>query len=336
MRLKFAIVGMGFIGAKHLASIQSHPEAEVVAVCDPFSEESPDHSLPVYKDISSMISAHPGIQVVNICTPNGLHARQAIECIAHGKHVVLEKPMSLTKKEAEQVIFHALNRHVKIFCVMQNRYTANARFLKHLITTDNLGSVREIIVNLYWNRDRRYYFAGDGVQHAWRGNAGMDGGPLFTQFSHFVDLLYWLFGDIEVLDAKVANLAHDYVPDIEDAGFFTFRTGSGADGSFRYSINAPVSNIESSVLILGAKGAIKVSGQYLENIDHYSGDQLLDNEYPILDNTHTHRLVIRNVIDAINSGNDIDTNAIEGMKVVEVIEEVYRKAGKKGLHLIQK
>jgi UDP-N-acetyl-2-amino-2-deoxyglucuronate dehydrogenase len=133
-------------------------EAEVVAICDPYLEEESVDGIPVFKDIEQMLISMPQIDVVNICTPNGLHAEQSIICINHGKHVVVEKPMSLTKKDAENVIFHALNKHVKIFCVMQNRYTANAQFLKHLITNNQLGNVKEVVVNLFWNRDKRYYF----------------------------------------------------------------------------------------------------------------------------------------------------------------------------------
>jgi UDP-N-acetyl-2-amino-2-deoxyglucuronate dehydrogenase len=133
MKIKFAIIGFGHIGRKHYNTLLGNAEAEVVAICDPYLEEESIDGIPVFKDIEQMLISMPQIDVVNICTPNGLHAEQSIICINHGKHVVVEKPMSLTKKDAENVIFHALNKHVKIFCVMQNRYTANAQFLKHLI-----------------------------------------------------------------------------------------------------------------------------------------------------------------------------------------------------------
>ncbi len=326
MKIKFAIVGFGHIGRKHLNTILQNPEAEVAAICDPFIIEDRVGNIPVYKVLEEMLSQVTEIDVVNICTPNGLHAEQAIYCINHDKHVVIEKPLSLNKKDAERVIFHALNRHVKIFCVMQNRFTANAQFLKQIITQNQLGNVKEIMVNLFWNRDKRYYFAGDGMQHAWRGNLSLDGGPLFTQFSHFVDLLYWLFGDLEITSSQMSNISHDYVPDIEDNGLFTFRTPDHATGSFRYSINAPIQNIESSVLITGELGAIKVSGQYLEKVDllHTSND--IENPFQALDNTKTHSMVINNVIDVIRTGANINTNAMEGMKVVEIIENFYTMA----------
>ena len=328
MKIKFAIIGFGHIGRKHYNTLLGNAEAEVVAICDPYLEEESIDGIPVFKDIEQMLISIPEIDVVNICTPNGLHAEQSIICINDGKHVVVEKPMSLTKKDAENVIFHALNKHVKIFCVMQNRYTANAQFLKHLIVNNQLGNVKEVVVNLFWNRDKRYYFSGEGLQHAWRGNANMDGGPLFTQFSHFVDLLYWLFGDLSITSSQISNLSHDYVPDIEDNGIFTFKTSEGASGSFRYSINAPITNVESSVLISGDAGAIKVSGQYLEHIDLYYSSDPIENPFQVLDNTKTHSLVINNVIDVIRTGVDISTNAMEGMKVVDVIEEVYKMARK--------
>jgi UDP-N-acetyl-2-amino-2-deoxyglucuronate dehydrogenase len=325
MKLHFGIVGFGHIGRKHLASIQKHTQAVVVAICDPNVTQSDIENIPVYSDIHTMLSHHPEIEVVNICTPNGLHATNAIACISEGKHVVVEKPICLTKKDAESLIFHALNKHVKVFCVMQNRYTSNARFLKQLIETNNLGYIHEIDVQLVWNRDKRYYLNPDGSRHSWRGSLEYDGGPLFTQFSHFVDLLYWLFGDLTIGYAQKYNVQHPYVPEIEDSGLFTFRTESGAHGVFNYSINAPYKNLISRVSILGEKGVIEVSGQYLEVINQYYSDNLLENQFPILDNSNTHSLVIKNVIEAINSGNNIDTNAMEGLKIVEIIENVYRQ-----------
>lgn len=327
--IKFGLLGFGHIGRKHLQSIRMQVGAAVVAICDPNFSDLTWEGIQVYADLEKMLEKHPEISVVNICTPNGLHAQHAIACISAGKHVVIEKPMSLTKRDAEQVIFHALKKHVKVFCVMQNRYTSNALFLKQLIDSQNLGKIAEIDIQLVWNRDKRYYLRADGSFHEWRGNIEKDGGPLFTQFSHFVDLLYWLFGDLEITGAQTSNLVHNYVPDIEDNGLFTFVTTGGANGVFHYTINAPEKNIVSRVLIMGEKGAIQVSGQYLENIDLYYSDNILVNEFPVLDNTNTHSLVIKNVIDAISDGNDIATNAIEGMKIVEIISEVYRKAGKR-------
>ena len=328
MNIKFAIVGFGHIGRKHYNTILLNTEAEVVAICDPFLIEESVDNIPVYKDLEEMLTRVADLDVVNICTPNGLHAEQAIQCINHGKHVVVEKPLSLNKKDAEKVIYHALNKHVKIFCVMQNRFTANAQFLKQIVSQQQLGKVNEIMVSLFWNRDKRYYFAGDGLQHAWRGNIRLDGGPLFTQFSHFVDLIYWLFGDLDITSSQMSNLSHDYVPDIEDNGLFTFKTQDDAYGSFRYSINAPIQNIESSVLITGELGAIKVSGQYLENVDLLQRTGEVLNPFQPLDNTKTHSMVINNVIDVIRTGANINTNAMEGMKVVEIIESVYNLAKK--------
>lgn len=330
METNFGLIGFGHIGKKHLDSIGSHPEARVVGICDPYLDQSEVSGIPVYADIAQLLTAHPELDVVNICTPNGLHTSHAIECIEAGKHVVIEKPMSLSKKDAEKVIFHALKRHVKVFCVMQNRYTANAKFLKQLISSDILGNINEVDINLFWNRDRRYYISESGQQHGWRGSVTLDGGPLFTQFSHFVDLIYWLFGDIDVIGADMSNRAHDYVPEIEDNGLFTFRTATGARGMFRYSINAPMGNIGSSVQIMGSDGAVKIGGQYLEKIEYCECVPQIENTFPTLDNNETHRLMIRNVIDSLSAGNAIDTNAVEGMKVVEIIEKVYELGRKSG------
>lgn len=324
--VKFAVIGLGFIGRKHLETISRHPGAIVIAVCESDPGMDDVDGIPIYREIESMMAAHPDIDVVNVCTPNGLHAVNAIHCINHSKHVVIEKPFCLSKQDAEKVIFHGLNKHVKIFCVMQNRYMPNALLLKKLVSEGTLGKISDVHFNLFWNRGRSYYFGEDGQAHSWRGSADLDGGPLFTQFSHFVDLLYWLFGDVHILSAQMSNLLHEYVPDIEDTGVVSFQLATGALGSIRYSINAPFQNIESNVLISGERGAVKISGQYLEFVDYLRVEPAVEIPANIIDPRDAHYLVIDNVIGAIRSGNHISTNAIEGMKVVEIIESIYRIA----------
>jgi len=320
--VNFAVIGTGAIGKLHSQTINTHSGANLVAQCDPEYSNKVDTFVPIFADIQAMLTAFPYIDVVSICTPNGMHASHAIQCMKAGKHVIIEKPLCLSRKEADLIIFTALQHHVKVFCVMQNRFTPVAGLLKRLITTQKLGDILEMNMFLSWNRGSQY-FASTADRLNWHGTAELDGGPLFTQFSHFIDLIYWLFGDIKVLSAARRNLNHDYVSDIEDCGSVTFEFAEKALGNLHYSINAPIDNITSSVTITGTQGAISIEGQYLERIKYYKTTS--DVEIPILEEQlqSGHFLTIDNVIQSLENDNSINTNALEGLKVVEIIEKIY-------------
>ncbi len=193
-KIKFAVIGHGHIGKRHAEMIRRNSVCELVAVCD-ISNKSKlgldDLKEPFYNDYIEMLKAHPEIEVVNICTPNGLHASQAIDCLTHKKHVVVEKPLALSTADAEKIIFTALKYHKQVFCVMQNRYSPPSVWLKEIVEKNIIGEIYMVQLNCYWNRDERYYTGKN-----WKGSQVLDGGTLFTQFSHWVDLLYWIFGDI--------------------------------------------------------------------------------------------------------------------------------------------
>jgi len=193
--IKFAVVGCGHIGKRHARTVRLHPEAELVALCDIIPQKQLDmegFELPFFDSLEAMLTSDVGIDVVSICTPNDYHTAQCIQTLESGKHVVCEKPMGLRKSDCEQVIHKALTVGRQVFCVMQNRYSPPAVWLKELIEKKVLGSIHTVQLNCYWNRDDRYYLK-EGQAHAWHGSMQQDGGPLFTQFSHYVDLMYWLF-----------------------------------------------------------------------------------------------------------------------------------------------
>ena len=191
--------------------IQRHPEAELVAFCDTKSKEELGLQafveIPFYNNIDDMLLAEQNLNVVCICTPNGLHAEQAIKALDKHKHVVIEKPMGLTKAQCEQVIFKALNVSRQVFGVMQNRYSPPSTWIKEVVEQRLLGDICMVQINCYWNRDDRYYLP-NGKAHSWKGRKDLDGGTLFTQFSHFIDIMYWLFGDITNVQARFANFSH--------------------------------------------------------------------------------------------------------------------------------
>src|SRR5690606_11245717 len=265
-KVKFAIVGCGHIGKRHAEMIERNDEAELVALVDIASPEGLNierFNVPFFKTVEEMLEAVPTVEVVNICTPNGLHASQSILALNARKHVVCEKPMGLSKANCEEVIFKALQVSRHVICVMQNRYSPPSVWLKDIIENKRLGKIYMVDINCYWNRDDRYYSKSD-----WKGSQKLDGGTLFTQFSHFVDIMYWLFGDIENIAGRFADFNHGEITDLADSGMVSFDFVNGGVGSLNYSTSVWDQKLESSMTIIGEKGSVKVGGQYMNNVEY--------------------------------------------------------------------
>jgi UDP-N-acetyl-2-amino-2-deoxyglucuronate dehydrogenase len=332
-KLKFAIAGFGHIGKRHAAIIKAHPATEVVAVCDidAINREfvNKTYHIPFFTSYEEMLASDIEIDVVAICTPNGLHASQSIKALERKCHVVCEKPMGLHKSECEQVIYTALQNSRQVFCVMQNRYSPPSIWLKEIISKKILGEIFQVQINCYWNRDDRYY-----AKSSWKGKKDLDGGPLFTQFSHFIDIMYWLFGDITDVQARFANFNHRHNTEFEDSGFVSFRFINGGIGCINYSTAVWDKNMESSITIIGSKGTVKVGGQYMDKVEYchvkdYTMPQLPPvnppNDYgEYKGSAANHHYVIENVVDTLSGKSTITTNALEGLKVVEIIERIYQ------------
>ena len=193
-KVRFAVIGMGHIGKRHAEMIRRNEQAELVAVCDIISPKELGISALseiFYNSLSELLANEKDIDVVNICVPNGLHAELALKALDSGKHVVIEKPMALSRLDAEQILARSKERGCDVFCVMQNRYSPPSVWLKEIVESGILGKLYSVQLNCLWNRDERYY-----KSENWHGTTEMDGGTLFTQFSHFVDIMYWLFGDV--------------------------------------------------------------------------------------------------------------------------------------------
>lgn len=330
-KIKFAVIGQGHIGKRHAEMVRRNPDCELIAVCDVRPKEQTgctDISEPYFTDAQEMLNSGLEFDVVNICTPNGLHAKHSVAALNSGRHIVVEKPMGLTRAECEEVIYTALNRHRQVFAVMQNRFSPPARWLKSVIDSGVLGKVYMVQINCYWNRDTRYYKAG-----GWKGTADLDGGTLFTQFSHFIDIMYWLFGDIKNIQGRFADFAHKDLTAFEDSGSVNFDFVNGGMGCLNYSTAVWDTNMESSLTIVGEKGSVKVGGQYMDKVEycHIENYTMPDIEetgpandyggYKGSANNHHH--IIQNVVDTLKGEGSITTNALEGLKIVDIIERIY-------------
>lgn|SRR5690554_2037319 len=331
-KIKFAVVGSGHIGKRHAEMIRRNDACELVALVDnrPKSELGLEaFDVPFFATMEEMFEAVPDIDVVNICTPNGLHAEQSLKALERRKHVVCEKPMGLTKSSCEKMIYKALQVSRHVFCVMQNRYSPPSEWLKEMIDNRRLGDIYLVDINCYWNRDERYY-----ANNGWKGRQDLDGGTLFTQFSHFIDIMYWLFGDIENISGRFADFNHKGITEFEDSGLVNFEFVNGGVGSLNYSTSVYGQNLESSMTIIGSKGSVKVGGQYMNEVEycHVENYEMpeLPEASPANDYGHykgsaaNHHFVIQNVVDTLNDVNVATTNALEGLKVVDIIERIYK------------
>ena len=330
-KIRFAVVGCGHIGKRHSEMIKREPQAELVGLIDIKPKEKlniESFDVPYYNSLKDFLSSGVEVDVINIATPNGFHANQALECLEAKKHVVIEKPLALTKKDAEKVIFKALHVHKHVFAVMQNRFSPPSIWIKELVESGRLGKIYMVQLNCYWNRDGRYYKA-----DSWHGKRELDGGTLFTQFSHFIDMMYWLFGDIHNIQSKIVCHNHKHLTEFEDSGFVSFDFVDGGMGSLNFSTSIWDKNMESSMTVIAENGSVKIGGQYMNEVEYC---HIRDYEMPTLAATNpgndygaykgsaqNHNYVIDNVIKVINGNSSISTNALEGMKVVDIIERIY-------------
>ena len=331
-KIRFAIVGYGHIGKRHEAMIKNNPESELIAVCDNNPEEKiklKDREIPFFCSFDEMLEADLDFDVLCIASPSGLHEEQAISGLRTGHHVVIEKPMALTKAGCERIIFEALHQHKQVFCVMQNRYSPPSLWLKEIIQKKRLGDIYMVQINCYWNRDERYYKSGN-----WHGTKKLDGGTLFTQFSHFIDIMFWLLGDIKNIGGKLTNFNHKKTTEFEDSGIIHFDFVNGGMGSLNFSTSVWNQNLESSITIIAEKGTVKVGGQYMNevqtsNIKDYTMPELPPvnppNDYgQYKGSAANHHYIFENVVNVLKGREPITTNAMEGLKVVEIIEKIYQ------------
>ncbi len=330
-KVKFAVVGSGHIGKRHAEMINRNDEAELVAMCDILPKEElrlENYDVPFFSSIDDLLGSNIEFDVMCVATPNGLHGEHSLKALDKGKHIVCEKPMALTVAECEKIIFKALQASRQVFCVMQNRYSPPSQWIKEVVEGGILGDTYMVQLNCYWNRDERYYKKGN-----WKGTKDLDGGTLFTQFSHFIDIMYWLFGDIKDIQAKFNNFNHAGLTEFEDSGTVSFDFINGGMGCINYSTSLWNTNMESSITIIGKNGSVKIGGQYMNeveycNIKDYTMPELAPvnpaNDYGAYKGSAAnHHYIFENVIDVLKGRNVITTNALEGLKVVDIIERIY-------------
>ncbi|MCF8428669.1 MAG: Gfo/Idh/MocA family oxidoreductase [Bacteroidia bacterium] len=330
-KINFALIGCGRIAHRHAENILKF--ANLLAVCDSEKHKADEfaeqYQCQAYYTIEDLLKAQEEVNIVSICTPNGLHAKHSILALNYGKHVLCEKPMAINVYDCGEMIKTAEKNNKRLFVIKQNRFNPPVAAVKSLIENNQLGKIYSVQLNCFWNRNEDYY------KNSWKGTLQLDGGTLFTQFSHFVDLLYWFFGDVRDSYAFADNFHHKDVIEFEDTGVVILKFYSGVLGTINYTVNSYKKNMEGSITIFAEKGTVKIGGQYLNELEY----QLLEsgeitnlpqgnkpNNYGEYQGSMSnHDSIFRNVVNVLQNNAAISTNMFEGLKTVEIIDKIYTK-----------
>lgn len=332
-KINYAIVGCGRIAERHAHHISNN--GTLIAVCDIVQAKADElgskYGAKIFYNIDDLlISSELNIDVVSICSPNGLHAEHSIKSLRAGCHVICEKPMALSVHDCGRMIQEAEKANKRLFAIKQNRFNPPVEAVKKVIDDGLLGKIYSVQLSCFWNRNEDYY------KNSWKGTQLMDGGTLFTQFSHFIDLLYWMIGDISKVYAMTQNFGHTDIIEFEDTGVVAVQFSNGALGTINYTVNSYEKNMEGSITIFAENGTIKIGGQYLneleyQNIKNYKIENLpkgnTANNYGTYQGSMSnHDKVYENLTNVLTNGGSINTSAFEGLKTIEMIEKIYKSA----------
>jgi len=326
---QFALIGCGKISERHAENIIM--KGILSAVCDVIplraDELAKKFNARAYYSLESLLEHENELTVAAICTPNGLHATHTIQCLQAGLHVLCEKPLCIKSEDGKAMIEAARKAKRYLFVVKQNRFNPPVVEVKKLFDENRLGNIMSFQINCFWNRPPEYY------KNTWRGSKELDGGTLYTQFSHFIDLLYWVLGDVKNVKVLTRNFSHPSI-EFEDTGAVIFEMESGAIGTLNYTVNSLEKNMEGSFTLFGDKGTVKIGGQYLNELEYEVIENYKTKSLPSLKQANNygfyqgsmsnHDKVYVNLFKALeNKGHEM-ANAEDGLKTVEIIEKIYQ------------
>lgn len=337
-RIRCGVIGYGNIGRRHVEEILDNTNLELVAVCDPKPEvEGWVNALPkarnhieYYKNYKYMLNDYTlGLDLVSICTPNYLHWTMSVDALETRINVLCEKPMALTKEHCEVMIHTAMKYNKKLFIVKQNRY--NAPIVEIMKNRQYLGNLYFATANCFWNRNMDYY-----KSSKWKGRKELEGGALYTQFSHFVDALLYLKGSKpDAIFGSIVNLKHGYLS-IDDSGVVIMKFNDKSTIVLNFTNNAYNKNMESSITLFFDHGTLKIGGQYLNILEYNESDVNIEipnsvikpNVYgtKYIGSAANHKQVYQDVTSVLNNDMSVPVTGIEGMRSIEVIEAAYKSS----------
>lgn len=329
-KIRLAVVGLGRISGRHFEAIERHAaDLELAAICDiqgaVLKQHAEKYKAPAYAAMAEMLKAEQ-IDLAVLCTPSGLHAGQAVLAARHGAHVMTEKPMATRWQDGISMVRACDEAGVRLFVVKQNRCNATLRLLKRAVDERRFGRIHLAHLNVFWTRPQAYY-----DRDKWRGTWEFDGGAFMNQASHYVDLLDWLVGPVEKVQAMTST-SRDI--EVEDTGVLNVKWRNGALGSMSVTMLAYPKNLEGSITLLGEKGAARVGGVAVNEIQIWRFDSQKDYDQQVeTANYETtsvygvgHPLYYKNVIDTLRGRAEPETDGREGLKSLELLIAAYLSA----------
>ena len=328
-RIRIGVVGCGRIAKNHFGAIEAHAEdLEFVAVCDINAEARATHESETvrgYADMREML-ADERLDVVALCTPSGLHPEQTELAARYKVHVVTEKPMATRMSDGIRMVKVCDEANVRLFVVKQNRRNATLQMLKRAVSERRFGRIHLVHLNVFWTRPQSYY-----DQAKWRGTWEFDGGAFMNQASHYVDLLDWLIGPVDKVQAMMST-TRDI--EVEDTGVLNVRWRSGALGSMSVTMLTYPNNLEGSITILGEKGTVRIGGMAVNEIQTWDFADEAPYDADIAGASYQttsvygfgHPFYYRNVVEALRGEAEPETDGREGLKSLELLVAAYLSA----------
>ncbi|HEU4455675.1 MAG TPA: Gfo/Idh/MocA family oxidoreductase [Longimicrobium sp.] len=330
-RIRFALVGCGRISEKHFDALAAHGgDAELVAVCDTdpaaLAAAAERTGAAGFASLGELLAGSDA-DVVVLATPSGMHAEQGIQVAAAGRHVITEKPMATRWQDGQRLVQACDQAGVRLFVVKQNRLNATVQLLKQAIERGRFGRIYMVNLNVFWNRPQSYY---DGAR--WRGTWEFDGGALMNQASHYVDLLDWLIGPVESVQAMTATLARNI--QVEDTGVVNVRWRSGALGSLNVTMLTYPKNLEGSITVIGERGTARLGGVAINEIEHWEFATPDPDDERVREASYAttsvygfgHPLYYDNVVRSFRGEATPLTDGREGLRSLELLIGIYLSA----------
>jgi UDP-N-acetyl-2-amino-2-deoxyglucuronate dehydrogenase len=279
-----------------------------------------------YTSLTALLRESNADAVV-LATPSGLHPEQTIQIADSGRHVITEKPMATRWEDGKRMVAACDQAGVRLFVVKQNRHNGTLQLLKRAVDQKRFGRVFMVTINVFWSRPQAYY---DSAK--WRGTWEFDGGAFMNQASHYIDLLDWLIGPVESVQAYTGTLARDI--QVEDTGVMLVRWRSGALGSVNVTMLTYPKNFEGSVTVMGEKGTVRVGGLAVNEIQHWEFAEPHEDDAKVKDASYAapsvygfgHPLYYDNVLKVLRGEAEPETDGREGLRSLEILIAAYLSA----------
>ena len=336
MTMKYAIIGCGRIAVNHIKAVVNNG-LDMVAACDVdlsaidtlFTKNGYDKPTQRYTDYKQMIDEHPELELVAVATESGIHAEIVLYCIDHNINVIVEKPMAMSMKDADEIVRKSSEKNVKVSVCHQNRFNVAIQQMRKAVEAGRFGRLSHGSINVRWNRNQGYY-----AQASWRGKWASDGGCLFNQCIHGMDLLRWMMGDeVEEVYGVTKQQFHDYL-ECEDVGMAVVKFRNGAIGTIEGTTNVYPKNLEETLYLFGQSGTVKIGGTSTNNIDVWQfadsrpEDADLQGLQEATSNVYGngHTALYADMVDAIVNDRKPYVDAVAGRNALEMVLAIYQSA----------